>query len=331
MEVNLDLAQELLDAGLSKRKVSIEFGIHHSYICRAVERGELFDDYFPFDEQEDARHLYQNFEWLWEEDVLEDIWKEGVDNGVINITDFLNREDLVRVGRYVREKYGNLYEYLKAVDASPVESFIKFKCASCEKVKGIDGFCKSKTDLFGIRIRECSKCITNRVKKYREENEEYAEKCRAACRAYARSEVGKMTAKVNNLNRRAMKELLPDTLTVDQLETMLDFFEGCALTGIKENIHLDHIIPLSIGHGGTTAENMVALIDFLNLSKHDGNLFEWFEANRQRFNLSQEKFDTLIDYLAELNEMTREEYCEYVYWCHANPRTVEQLRKEDSV
>jgi hypothetical protein len=330
MPINIDLkkAQELLDAGFSKRKVSIEFGIHHSYICRAVERGELYDDYFPYDDVEDKAHLYQNFEWLWEEDNLEDVWRKAVDEGFVNLSEEFNREDFVRLGRYVRESYGNIITYLKDVDASPVEPYLHFKCAACNKVKGIEGFCKSRTDLFGIRVRECAKCITARVKAYRDTNEEYAEKCREACRAYAKSEAGKLSTKATYLNRRAMKKNLPDNLTAVQIETMLEFFEGCALTGKQKNLHLDHVIPLSIGHGGTTAENIVALIDFLNLSKHDGNLFEWFKENKQRFDLSQDKFDTLIDYLAELNEMTHAEYRDYVYWCHENPRTVDQIKKE---
>jgi hypothetical protein len=50
---------------------------------------------------------------------------------------------------------------------------------------------------------------------------------------------------------------------------------------------------------------------------------EWVEANRQRFNLEQERFDRLIEWLGKANEMTVEEYRDYVYECHANPNANE--------
>jgi hypothetical protein len=68
----------------------------------------------------------------------------------------------------------------------------------------------------------------------------------------------------------------------------------------------------------------------LNRSKFTNNIFEWFETNRQRFELSQEKFDRLIEWLASANAMTVEEYRDYVYWCHANPRTVDEINENNA-
>jgi hypothetical protein len=102
------------------------------------------------------------------------------------------------------------------------------------------------------------------------------------------------------------------------------FGNACALTGRKYNIEKEHAIPQSIG-GGFTFENIYPLTKSLNVSKYNHNIFEWFEANRQRFELSQERFDKLIDWLASANAMTTEEYRDYVYWCHANPRSIDEL------
>lgn len=55
---------------------------------------------------------------------------------------------------------------------------------------------------------------------------------------------------------------------------------------------------------------------------------QWFEANRQRFDLSQERFDSLIAWLASANAMSVEEYRDYVYHCHENPRTINELKEE---
>jgi hypothetical protein len=126
--------------------------------------------------------------------------------------------------------------------------------------------------------------------------------------------------------RLARKKALPDTLTTeDYAKTLYYFGNSCALTGRTENLEKEHAIPLSIGHGGTTFENCYPMSSGLNQSKANYNIFEWFEANRQRFELSQERFDNLIGWLASANAMTVEEYRDYVYWCHENPRIIDEL------
>src|SRR5699024_2349289 len=121
--------------------------------------------------------------------------------------------------------------------------------------------------------------------------------------------------------RRTRKSKLPCNFTAKDLESLLRTFNNsCALTGRKDNLQIDHVIPLATGHGGAIYGNMAPLTGVLNSSKNDANIFEWFEANRQRFELSQDKFDRLIDFLAEANDMTVEEYRDYVYWCHKNPQ-----------
>jgi hypothetical protein len=132
----------------------------------------------------------------------------------------------------------------------------------------------------------------------------------------------------NVRKRRTNLSGLEDNLTSEQRKEILDFFKGCALTESSE-FHWDHVVPISTGHGGTTYGNMIPLKEFFNISKKDRNIFEWFETNRQRFNLSQEKFDTLISWLADANEVSVDDYRDYVYWCHANPHSLEDLRNDD--
>lgn len=152
-------------------------------------------------------------------------------------------------------------------------------------------------------------------------------------KAYAEflAEVKKHKNKLNRsliMQRRyARKRALPDDLTLEQYEETLSHFSyGCALTGQHNDIEQEHAIPLSIGHGGTTFGNCYPMASGLNQSKNNANIFEWFETNSQRFNLEQSRFDRLIEWLGKANGMTVEEYRDYVYWCHANPRSIDELK-----
>jgi hypothetical protein len=135
--------------------------------------------------------------------------------------------------------------------------------------------------------------------------------------------------KAQRVRRVAKKKSLPSEITSAHQQELLNHFKGCALTGVNENLHFDHIIPLATGHGGSVIENMVPIRADLNLSKNDSNIFEWFETNRQRFKLSQEKFDSLISWLAKSNHVSVEDYKDHVYWCHDNPHCLEDLQNVD--
>lgn len=131
---------------------------------------------------------------------------------------------------------------------------------------------------------------------------------------------------LKGLKRRARKRLLPSELTKEQhLQIQSHFNLGCALSGSKVDIHMDHVIPIAIGHGGTVYENMIPLRADINTSKNDANIFVWFITHHERYSLEQSRFNTLIKYLANLNEMTIFEYTAYVYECHNNPRDLTEL------
>lgn len=127
----------------------------------------------------------------------------------------------------------------------------------------------------------------------------------------------------HTIRRKRRREALVDDFTNEQREALLDRFNGkCALTGKSLPIHLDHVIPLSIGHGGTTIANMLPIWQRINTSKNASNIFEWYEENGERFEVCPKRFYEAIEYLAELNGMTPDEYRDYVYECHANPNDI---------
>lgn len=152
--------------------------------------------------------------------------------------------------------------------------------------------------------------IAARKKKYREENPEYKEKIAARTKKYR--EENKELHRLYSQRRLARKKALPNTLTPQQWNLVLEHFNGgCALTKQTENIHLEHFIPISWGHGGTTHKNCYPMVDRLNYSKHDLNPFIWIK----RFPQYKESFKELVKYLAEQNEMSEKEFEDYVYWC----------------
>lgn len=194
-------------------------------------------------------------------------------------------------------------------------SIIAKQCRKCSEVKEMEGFPRDKSKLGGRRS-ECRECMNDRDRKFRVDNRERLNKYH--CQHY-RDNRGQYYLRVNR--RRARERQLPDTLTSEQRDIIIKQFDGgCALTGDKTDVHLDHVIPISIGHGGTIFENIIPLRADLNLSKGTDNIFEWFESNRQRLKLNRTKFNALIEYLADINGMTTQEYEDYVRECHDNPR-----------
>lgn len=131
----------------------------------------------------------------------------------------------------------------------------------------------------------------------------------------------------NDQTRRAREKALPVDINFGKMYVLVyERFKGCALTHETLNIHIDHFVPVSIGHGGTIIENCIPLRADLNLSKSDNNPFEWYEAHKE--DIDEDAWNELILYLAIHNDMTTEEFHEYVNWCFANKRTVEQCQKD---
>lgn len=125
--------------------------------------------------------------------------------------------------------------------------------------------------------------------------------------------------------RRAMKHALPATLTLTEFESIPYV---CGLTGVNEDLHFDHFIPLSIGHCGTTYENMIYLHDAINIAKGDSNPFEFFEQNGEYLGISSLSFFTVVSDLASRNGMTSSEYREFTYWCFDHKRTLIQAESD---
>ncbi len=167
--------------------------------------------------------------------------------------------------------------------------------------------------------RENRELIRERGKLYREKNRDKMRERRkgyyqrnktyyAKWRSENKEKIAAWTAR-----RRARKRGLPDDLTSEEFEGIKEIFGGnCALSGKADEVTIDHFIPLKTGKGGTIKENVIPLSISLNSSKKDSNPFEWIKT---REDISNEKFDNVVKYLADLNGMTVGQYKEYVYKC----------------
>lgn len=137
-------------------------------------------------------------------------------------------------------------------------------------------------------------------------------------REWEKANPKKVLASVHN--RRAKELSLPHSLEESDIDSVINKFQGCALS-YAEDAQIDHFIPLSIGGPGSVLGNIITISQKLNSSKGTKNPFEWFSENKERLSLPQNKFDAVVLYLANINSMSVAEYREYVYKC---------FNKEDS-
>jgi hypothetical protein len=218
------------------------------------------------------------------------------------------------VASITRKKRG--YEtdsYRPNVEIKAIDGVAGKPCTKCKVWKPLADYAKRYNGLGG-KGPDCRECRAI----YNSENKE-----RIAERGREYHKNNPEMSSLKTHRRRARMMLLPDDFTSEQMQVTFEYFGGCALTGDVSDVHWDHAIPIAVGWGGTTCSNMIPLRSDLNLSKHDKNIFEWFEANRQRFNLDQQRFDRLIEWLGKANNMTVEEYRDYVYSCFKNKRSID--------
>jgi hypothetical protein len=224
---------------------------------------------------------------------------------------------------------GNVDEVLGSVQG--IESTVKI-CRTCKLQKMISEFGRDSRGALG-RKSKCRSCLAEEARVWRKENpDKHAEKQRdwykqnpSATKAYnARWRSRNPDKKAaQSARRNARKRGLPASPKLNNTWV-------CALTGADTNVTLEHWLPLNIGHGGTIIGNIYPLVGSLNFSKKDMNPFEWFEANRQRLELSQDAFDLLVGKLAAQCGLTSKEFRSFTYWCFKYSRTVEQIAADNT-
>lgn len=199
------------------------------------------------------------------------------------------------------------------------------KCSVCDEVKEKKYFYKNSSRASGVNSR-CKRCTNEHKKEMRQSSyrpdlevrrkwkEENRERLREKDREY--KEKNRTRIALNAGKRRARKESLPDDITYEETEDILKHFERKCAICESDFEHLDHFIPLSSEHGGTTKENIVPMCSFCNISKGGKNPFEW---KRLLSDAERNNFDELIKYLESINGVS--DYRNYVNSCFENKTT----------
>lgn len=214
--------------------------------------------------------------------------------------------------------------YFKKAKAYESNGIIFKHCKDCHIHKPLSEFSLNTGNIgyFGRR-NVCIGCMRVRYAGYRSNYPELAsernrrwreanpEKAKESKRRWYSANAERSRAE--GQRRRARLRQLDNSLTALEWKLTCEIFDHkCALTG-DSDISMDHFIPVSAGAGGTNSLNVYPLSKRLNFSKNDKNPFEWFEQNKLRFNLQQEKFDRLVGVLAALNCMRIAEFKAHVY------------------
>lgn len=225
----------------------------------------------------------------------------------------------------------------KKIDYSLIDENITKKCSKCKIEKSLKNFNKAKSGKYGRRS-DCKECQKQMKKKWDDNNKDYKRKYKrqwhennlSHVKEYAREykKTHKLECSIREEIRRTRKMLLPNDLTADDWNEILEYFDNrCILTNNSSNTEMEHFIPVSIGHGGTIKENVYPLNYKLNYSKNNKNPFEWIATQPIEY---QERFhNVLVPYLADLNNMSVETYTAFVNWCYENPRTIEEVKADN--
>ena len=111
--------------------------------------------------------------------------------------------------------------------------------------------------------------------------------------------------RLKNQRRRARMSELPHTLTVEEWEDSLEYFDySCAYCGVPEdNLQQEHIIPVIKG-GGYTADNIIPACGSCNASKHATDLEDWYVSYEH---YDEERLNKILDYIEVVKDVTQTE------------------------
>ena len=195
-----------------------------------------------------------------------------------------NKEDIVEKGKqYYENNKEYKAEYDKKYRENNKEHIVKYRKEYYENNKDF---------------------IDERNKKYRENNKEYFAEYR---KEYYENNKEYYFESVRK--RRALKSKAKGDFTELEFKETLEIFDyRCAYTGepILEdlsNCHREHIVPLSKG-GDNGIWNIVPSLDWVNLSKNNSDMEEWY---RQQPYFSEERLNKIYEYMSIMEER----YLEY--------------------
>lgn len=298
LKLNVELLQDALDSGASIADVARTFNVHHEIIRREIRRGHV-EIYVAYDESFEPE-TSEVTEWEIE-DILDEWWRTAFIGDDVFVP--LPNKHATLLYKYIKDNYGGIFGWLRKRGITRLIAHFHKMCTGCGQFLSLKDFTQKNYSLLGVSSR-CRTCTSD------QRNEDVV---RSAA----------------NRRRTLLLSLPTNWGRTNRIAMRLDGGGTCDLTDDIE-CDDDHFIPIATGHCGTYLGNMRPLASWLNGNKNATNPFEWFEANRQRFELDQSRFDTLVWRLASQNGLTPEEFRRFTYWCFDNPRTVEQIAEDNA-
>lgn len=211
------------------------------------------------------------------------------------------------------------------------ENNVKYaECHECMKdgkpyIKPITEFHKNTQNILGVRSY-CKQCHNvksrKRNKRWNELNREKSLESKRRwwyqnSKRWRVKNPDKVQKKVKQ--RKLRERLASNAIPLKDKAKLLKLYDySCALTGTKNDIQIDHIIPLTTGHSSNNFDNILPLNKSLNASKSDRNIFEWAIETHEFFGFKLEHFYEVMTEVASRSEMNLFEYKNYVTWCHKN-------------
>jgi 5-methylcytosine-specific restriction endonuclease McrA len=155
-------------------------------------------------------------------------------------------------------------------------------CEFCKLKKPLIAFSKYKTTKDGF-ARRCKECEKERKYRYQKENAElysikrklYRQKNKEAITAYHRLWTQKNLLK-KNLYSHKRRNLLKENGSFEIIAKDIKRLKAsdCFYCGSKDNLQIDHIIPIAKG-GRHSIGNLVMACQPCNGSKNDKFLYSW--------------------------------------------------------
>ncbi|WP_338786260.1 hypothetical protein [Metabacillus sp. FJAT-53654] len=166
-------------------------------------------------------------------------------------------------------------------------------CKSCQQPKLAEDFPKYAN---GMLRPDCQPCFKKLQSKYVQETKD------------------KRT--VYKQRERARKLNLPDSFTEEEYLELKSFAAGkCMISGKEVELEIDHFQALSKGWLGSTKGNMILVSEEVNQAKRTMSLFEFLQSPRSKGLVDKEQLQRTLEYLAQANGMSMNEYIQFLYDC----------------
>lgn len=166
-------------------------------------------------------------------------------------------------------------------------------------------------------------------KQWREENKDHLKTYHRKWSNDNKDSINEYKSLFTSKRRTILKKLPSDLTQEDWISIKSRFDSQCALSS-SDDITIEHFIPSSIGHGGTTIYNCYPISGSLNYSKNNRNPFEWANEQIEKGTIDINKWNELVLYLANMSGLSVIDYEEFVYWCFENKRESSEILDDTS-